>query len=105
MSTLPDLTAELIRAANEVERLSEFERAGLLGRAYRSVRECRDIIGMEQNSLDRDPAIDFLTMSRSIPMFSNEEIKATLLEAAGVIRALKIILDAKAQVMSGGTTH
>lgn len=103
MSSITDFVAELVRAANEVEKLSEAERGGLLDRAYRTVRDARDEIGVEQDSLDRDPAIDFLTMSRSVPMFSDEEIKSALL-AAGVIRNLKIILDARGDVTSGGAT-
>lgn len=95
MSPLPDFVSELIRAANEVDRLSQAERGRLLDRAYTTIRDGRDQVGMAQDSLDRDPAIDFLTMSMSIPMFSNEEIKAALLEAAEVIRVLKIMLDAK----------
>ena len=102
MSSITDFVAELVRAANEVGKLSEAERGGLLDRAYRTVRDARDEIGVEQDSLDRDPAIDFLTMSRSVPMFSDEEMKSALLEAAGVIRDLKIILDARSDVTSGG---
>ena len=104
MSSITDFVAELVRAANEVEKLSAAERGSLLDRAYRTVRDARDEIGVEQDSLDRDPAIDFLTMSRSVPMFSDEEIKSALLEAAGVIRHLKIILDARGDVTSGGAT-
>ncbi len=95
----------MVRAANEVGKLSEFERGNLLDRAYRAIRDGRDQVGMAQDSLDRDPAIDFLTMSRSIPMFSDEEIKAALLEAAGMVRALRIIIDAKIDaVQNGGKT-
>ncbi|MBP2560870.1 hypothetical protein J2857_003639 [Neorhizobium galegae] len=95
MSTLPDFIAELVRAANEVGKCSEFERGNLLDRAYRAIRDGRDQVGTAQDSLGRDPSIDFLTMSRSMPMFSDEEIKAALLEAAGMVRALRIIIDAK----------
>lgn len=60
---------------------------------------------MEEDSLERDPAVDFLTMSRSIPRFSDDEIKAALLEAAGMLRALRIIIDAKIDVLiNGGKT-
>lgn len=105
MSSLPDFIAELVRAANEVPRLSETERGDLLDRAYRTIRDGRDQVGMEQDSLDRDPAIDFLTMSRSIPMFSDEEIKSALLEAAGMVRALRIIIDAKIDSVLNGNSE
>lgn len=102
MSTLPDFISELVRAANEVGNLGDSECARLLDRAYRTIRDGREEIGMAQDSLDRDPAIDFLTMSRSISMFGDEEIKAALLEAAGMVRALRIILDAKEDAVRGG---
>ncbi|MGK6316859.1 hypothetical protein [Neorhizobium sp. DT-125] len=42
-------------------------------------------------------------MSRSILLVPDEEIKAALLEAAGMIRALKIVLDAKDDGTGGHT--
>jgi hypothetical protein len=95
LQAINDLISDLIRGANNVAYLSEFERASLLDRSYRLIRDCRDKIGVDQDSLDRDPAIDFLTMSRSIPMFSDKEISAAFLEAVGVLRDLRIIIDAR----------
>lgn len=99
MNELPEFIAELVRAANEVPKLSEFTRARLLDRAYNTIRDCREKIGVAQDSLDRDPAIDFLTMSRSIPAFTDDEIKTALLEAAGLLRDLHIIIDTKIDVL------
>jgi hypothetical protein len=58
MTTMTDFISELVRAANEVEKLSEDESAQLLDHAYRSIRDARHLTGVAQNSLDRDPAID-----------------------------------------------
>lgn len=57
---------------------------------------------MAQDSLERDPAIDFLTMSRSVSKFSDDEVKATLLEAANLLRSLRIIIDAKIDAVLNG---
>ncbi|MCK8779117.1 hypothetical protein M0654_03870 [Rhizobium sp. NTR19] len=96
---LDNLIADLIRAANGVLGLGEFERARLLDRAYRGIRYAREVLGVQQDSLDRDSAIDFLTMSRSVQMFSDNEIKAALLEATGMIRDLRMTIEARAEAI------
>lgn len=98
MSSITDFVVELVRAANEIDRLGDFERRRLLDRAYRTIQDARNEVGMEQDGTDYDAAIDFLTMSRAPEKFSIEEFKEAFLEAADMIRTLKIILDAKDEV-------
>ncbi len=93
MNPIPDFISELVRAANEIARLSEFERARLLDRAYTIIRDLRRRTRTGPTDFSRDPLVDIMTMSRSVVMFSNDEVKQELLSAAAMIRALKIVLD------------
>jgi hypothetical protein len=93
MSGVTEFVAELFRAANEVEKLTAFEKKRLLERAVATIRDMRDQTGIAGGSLDEDPVIDFQTIAASIARRSDETAKAALLDAAGIIRTLKIILD------------
>lgn len=93
MNPIPDFISELVRAANEIARLSEFERARLLDRAYTIIRDLRRRTRTGPTDFNRDPLVDIMTMPRSVVMFSNDEVKQELLSAAAMIRALKIVLD------------
>ncbi|OOG75576.1 hypothetical protein B0E45_01210 [Sinorhizobium sp. A49] len=83
MSGVAEFVAELFRAANELEKLTEFEKRRLLERAVTIIRDMRDETGIAGRSLYADP----------IDQRSDETVKAALLDAAGIIRTLKIILD------------
>jgi hypothetical protein len=98
LSSTTDFIAELVRAANEVEKLSEDECARLLDHASLTILKCRDQVGVDQVCTDRDPAADFLILSGAIPLVPDEEIKAALLEAAGIIRHLHIALDMRTKI-------
>lgn len=93
MNPIPDFISELVRAANEIARLSEFERARLLDRAYTIIRDLRHRTRTGPTDFNRDPLVNIMTMSLSVVMFSNDEVKRELLSAAAMIRALKIVLD------------
>lgn len=45
--------------------------------------------------------IDLVTMAGSISRRTDEEVKTALLDAANMIRTLKIVLDAKDEVLRG----
>lgn len=98
MSALPAFVAELVRAANDFDNLGDFEKRRLLDRAYRTIEEGRNQIGIHHSQTEYDAAIDFLTMSRAPEQFSLAEQKSALLDAADMIRTIKIILDAKAEL-------
>ena len=102
VAKITDFIMELVRAANEFERLGDFEKRRLLDRAYRMIQEGRNQIGMERDRSDSDAAIDFLTMSRSLDKFTPDEIKEALLDAADMLRTIKIVLDAKDEVLREG---
>lgn len=106
MSGVTEFVSELVRAANGLDKLSEFSRAKLLDRAYDTIRDLRDEVGIQPDSLDKDAAIDVLTMSRSIPALTDAEVRNIMLKAAAMIRDLHIILDTGTQIhISGGTPH
>ena len=97
MSNVTDFVAELLRAANRVDRLGDLEKRRLLERAVTTIRDMRDEVGIRQSRTTADAVIDLQTTAAAIyrGSRSNDEVKAALLHAAEMIRALKIILDAK----------
>lgn len=58
-------------------------------------REMRDQVGIPESKAEADPAIDLQTTAAGIERRTREEIKAALLDAADMIRILRIILDGK----------
>ena len=69
--------SELIRAANETERLTKAERARLLERAAATLREYRRAINYSETPANDggpgDAASEWTEMARLIPMFSAAE--------------------------------
>jgi hypothetical protein len=102
MTDITDFIAELIRAANRVERIGEFEKTRLLEQAYITIRDGRYKVGMRPSKRKADASLDLLTMSRAIPRHTDAEVRAALLDAAEMIRTLKIVLDAKDEVLNEG---
>lgn len=96
--TTTDFIFELLRAANEIGKLDSYQRRRLLDRAVSTVREGRDQVGISPSNTAVDAVIDLQTMAASIDRQSDEDVKAALLDAADMIRTLKIVLDAKAEV-------
>ena len=98
MSVTPSFLAELIRAANGVERLSNVKKRQLLEQAVTAIRRMRDDIGIQQSRTAADTVIDLqaTAIALTVGKRSDEQVKKALLHAAEMIRALKIILDAKA---------
>jgi hypothetical protein len=105
LSSTTNFIAELVRAANMLEKIGESEKRRLLDRAWRTIREGREQTGLKPSRTKADHAMDFLSMSRSLELYSDDEIKGALLEAADMVRTLKIMLDAKDEVSGGGNTH
>ncbi|CAN7526750.1 hypothetical protein LJR030_005389 [Rhizobium sp. LjRoot30] len=97
MTKAKSFAAELIRAANEVEKLGDFELRRLLDRAVTTIREMRDEVGIPPSHNKADAVIDLQTVSGmvNIGRRSNDDVKAALLDAASMIKTLKIILDAE----------
>ena len=92
MSQTTAFISELIRAANEVEKLTPFEVSRLLDRSVDTIREMREQAGVGGNRRAKDVVIDLGIASARVRDLSTEDIRDTLIDAADVIRALRIIL-------------
>jgi hypothetical protein len=99
MSTTTDFIFELFRAANEVGRLDNFQRRRLLDRAVSTIREGRDEVGIPPSNAALDAVIDLQTMAASIDRRSDDDVRAALLDAADMIRDLKILKDSKVELI------
>jgi hypothetical protein len=91
MENAPDFIAELVKAANRVDRLPEATRACLLDISYETIRDMREDVGLPSYGQGQDVAIDMMTMARAVPVFTDAEIASALLEAAAEIRSLHIV--------------
>lgn len=102
MTSTAAFISELIRAANEIDRLEKHERVGLLKRASAQIRDMRDQIGMSgAPANDNDPediASELNGMAEVPEVFIPREIAAKLLEGAEAIRTLAILLGIKDEV-------
>lgn len=99
MIALTGFISELVRAANEIGRLDNFQRRRLLDRAVTTIRDGREQVCIPASKNTADAVIDLQTIAASIDRRSDEQVKAALLDAADMIRTLKIVLDAKEEVL------
>ncbi|MDW9548019.1 hypothetical protein GOB49_08045 [Sinorhizobium meliloti] len=95
MSLTTAFIAELIRAANEVERLTPYEISRLLDRSVDTIRDMRRQTGIAASHRARDVVIDLQLASARARDLSAAETRDVLLDAADIIRTLKIVLDRK----------
>ena len=103
MSSTVAFIAELIRAANEVENLTQPERARLLERAGATIRDYQDQINYSETPAnDRGGPDDIVyclgEMARLIDLFSARAVSETLLEAVETIKAARVLLEAKQDI-------
>jgi hypothetical protein len=99
---LPSVLNELVRAANRVPLLGDPEKQRLLDLAAYTLKEGRRRVAFSEPENDWDldePTFRWRVMSIAVHEHSDDEVQAALLEAAELIRELKIILDAKAEVL------
>lgn len=94
MAILSEFIADLIRAANKVGDLSDAERVRLLGRAYVTILEAREEIGDDAERY-RQSGINLISATGYVGRLSEPDVKALLLDAAEMIRSIKIVLDEK----------
>jgi hypothetical protein len=95
MSLTTQFIAELIRAANEADRLTPFEVKRLLNRSVATIRDMREQTGIPGSNRAKDVVIDLQTASARAGSLSADEVRDNLLDAAEIIRVLKIVLDGK----------
>ncbi|MDX0438888.1 hypothetical protein GOD90_27175 [Sinorhizobium medicae] len=95
MSLTTAFISELIRAANEVERLTPYEISRLLDRSVDTIRDMRRQTGIAGSHRARDVVIDLQVASARARGLSAAETRGVLLDAADIIRTLKFLLDGK----------
>ncbi|AUX78369.1 hypothetical protein [Sinorhizobium fredii] len=93
MSLTTDFIAELIRAANGPGQLTHYEISRLLDRSIDTIRDMREQTGAEGAHHARDVLIDLRISSERARDLSAEEVKDALVDAADVIRTLKMLLE------------
>lgn len=103
MSNTTAFVSELIRAANEVEKLGDFEQRRMLERAAVMIREMRQIAGIPNSHTIADGLIDLQAAAIALGRGQRtpNEIKADMLAAAGMIRDLHIVLDTETKIQIG----
>jgi hypothetical protein len=96
MSAVNEFVSELVRAANKVQKLQPEEARRLLNRSVTTIRDMRETIGIPGSRTAADVVIDLQTtvVALGLGTRSQDEVKEALLQAAGIIRDLHIILDA-----------
>ncbi len=100
MSSTTDFIAELIRAANGLITLGIDERRRLIDRGVRMVREMRVESGVRPGRRGQDPLRDIeIAALMAEAAGNNDDLKGVLLDLAEMIRTLKIVLDAKGEVL------
>ncbi|MEW9612716.1 hypothetical protein AB3G45_02430 [Shinella sp. S4-D37] len=95
MQRIADVVAELTRAADEVQTLSEGEKLRLLGRAYVTIKEGWDLLGEPGRLQESAEAMDLIQAGGMPVHLYDDEMKAILLEAAKAIRQIEAALKAK----------
>jgi hypothetical protein len=105
LSSTNDFIAELIRAANQIDKLTALEKNRLLDRAATVVREMREQIGIPITRTGGDAVTEIQVVAAAVPFGrrTNEEVKAVLLNAAAMIRDLHIVLDTGTEIQIGRT--
>ncbi|MHC2351669.1 hypothetical protein ACVMB3_001127 [Sinorhizobium meliloti] len=95
MSLTTAFIAELIRAANEADRLSQFEVKRLLNRSVATIRDMREHAGIPSSYRVKDVVIELQVAAARADTLSAAEVRDVLLDAADIIRTLKMLLDGK----------
>lgn len=91
LTTTTDFIAELVRAANQTDKLSSIEVGRLLERSVRTIRELRSQIGIIPFP-GKDALIYVETVAVGASRVPEEEWHYGLLQAAEMIRDLHIVL-------------
>ncbi|SCW82121.1 hypothetical protein SAMN02927900_05287 [Rhizobium mongolense subsp. loessense] len=98
MTSTNDFIAEIIRAANRVERLGDTEKRRLLQRAVVTISKLRERSGIPSSNTNHDAVFALQAIEVTVERREAGEIKQALLMAADVIRTLHIVLDSGTQI-------
>jgi hypothetical protein len=103
MTAVNNFVSELVRAANEVEKLTSSERQRLLERAVITIKDMRETIEVPsaQDDADRIVGLQVLVAARGVRATESAEVRDALLTAAGMIRDLHLVLRAGTEIEIG----
>lgn len=103
MNRVNEFISELVKAANQVEKISDFEIKRLLDRAVTTIREMREAIGIPSSGTKADAVTELQTTAAKVGAIAlaSPEARSALLDAAGMIRDLHIIIDTKIDIVLG----
>ncbi|MGE7368381.1 hypothetical protein ACQKKX_04830 [Neorhizobium sp. NPDC001467] len=93
--------SEIVRSANEIDKIGDAERGRLLDRAARTIREMRIESGIRASGSGSDRLMAIVSASRIPALYSDNEIKLHLLDAAAMMRDLHIVLDTNTSISIG----
>ncbi len=95
MKSIADVIAELTKAADDVQALSEGEKLRLLGRAYVTIKEGWEMLGEPARLQESAEAMDLIQAGGMPVHLYDDEMKAILLEAVKVIQQIEAAMKAK----------
>lgn len=92
--------SELIRAANETDRLTEQEKARLLQRAASTISHYRELINYSpaNDAGQGDIVFELNSMASAIGLFPADRVSAMLTEAVEVIKACRVLLEEQRKI-------
>lgn len=95
--TVSAFISELIRDANQIDKLGDFQKRRMLERAVTIIREMREQTGIRGGDTNSDMVIDLQTTAAALTLGkrSNQQVSEAMLDAAEAIRVLKILFDGK----------
>ncbi|WEX91570.1 hypothetical protein PZN02_006401 (plasmid) [Sinorhizobium garamanticum] len=93
MCLTTDFIAELVRAANEVDKLTHHEISRLLDRSIDTIRDMRRQTGVTEIRSVRDVLIDLRLSSERARDLSVDEVRDAFIDAADILRTLKTVVD------------
>lgn len=95
---IPTFIAELIRAANEIDRVSIQERGAMLRRAAITIRQYEGEFGDLGDAASVADLVDSSMLPRVI---RDDDVRTSMLHAAEMIRLLSIAEQARSEVATG----
>ncbi|WP_376742155.1 hypothetical protein [Ensifer canadensis] len=99
MSLVTSFVAELIWAANQAPNLTSFEKRRLLERAVVTIHDLREQAGIPSSHTAADAVTGLQETAATVDSLDGERIRAALLEAADMIRTLRVLLDSGTEVV------
>ncbi|MEI2302517.1 hypothetical protein [Ensifer sp. MJa1] len=101
MSLTTSFVSELVWAASQADHLTTFEKRRLLQRAVVTINEMRQQASIPDNSTKQDSGIAFQSLAGAVEAQTGEQIKTALLDAANMIRTLRIYLETTTRPAGG----